>query len=117
MMNIPLRRELVATARKMSESGLTGGTSGNVSVRVEGGLLITPSGLPYDDMGIEDLCELSSDGKPRSFGLEPSTEWRIHCDIYRTRPEVKAIVHAHPMFATTLSILTTPPPSRSHPQP
>jgi L-fuculose-phosphate aldolase len=54
---------------------------------------------------MEDLCELDLDGKQAAWGRKPSSEWRIHADLFRARPEVSGIVHAHPMFSTTLSIL------------
>jgi L-fuculose-phosphate aldolase len=102
---IPERRAIIATARKMNEVGLNQGTSGNVSVRIDGGLLITPTGMPYEELTIEDICELRTDGQPTGWTRKPSSEWRIHVDVYQRRPEVKGIVHAHPMFCTTLSIL------------
>jgi len=101
------RRELLATARQLNASGLGAdrSTSGNLSVRVKGGLLITPTGIPYEAMKARDLVELGSDGAPRPGQLFPSSEWRFHCDIYRSRPEAQAIVHAHPRFATALACL------------
>lgn len=104
-MHIAVRREVIAPARKMNEVGLNRGTSGNVSARVEGGLLITPTGLPYEELGLEDIVELDLSGRARSMSRTPSSEWRIHADLYRTRSEVGAIVHAHPMFCTTLAIV------------
>lgn len=105
MMHISLRREVLETARRMNAEALNRGTSGNVSARVEGGFLITPTGMPYDALGIEDLVELDFDGRARGVARKPSSEWRIHADLYRSRPEVRGIVHAHPMFCTTLAIL------------
>jgi len=100
-----LRQVLLATARRMNELGLNQGTSGNVSARVPGGLLITPTGMPYEDMRSEDLVEMRMDGSAPGYQLLPSSEWRIHRDLYETRADVDAVVHAHAMFATTLSCL------------
>jgi L-fuculose-phosphate aldolase len=99
------RRELLAVARESIASGLVlpHGTSGNLSVRIARGFLITPTGIPFMTMGASDLVELSADGTPRRGQLVPSSEWRFHRDIYRTRPEAGAIVHAHSPFATVLA--------------
>lgn len=88
----------------MNALGLNQGTAGNLSARVPGGLLITPSGLPYDETKPADIVALDPAGKPRGR-LAPSSEWRIHLDIMRARPEVGAVLHAHSMFATTLACL------------
>lgn len=105
MRHFQLRRELLETARRMNELGLNQGTSGNVSARVEGGMLITPTGMPYEDMRSEDVVEMRHDGHVPAFQLLPSSEWRIHRDLYARRDDVGAVVHAHAMFATTLSCL------------
>jgi L-fuculose-phosphate aldolase len=104
MKHAALRRELVETARSINTLGINQGTSGNLSVRVEGGFLITPSGLPYDECTVDDIVEMDMDGCYSSVRL-PSTEWRFHRDIYARRPEVRAIVHTHSNFATTLACL------------
>jgi L-fuculose-phosphate aldolase len=101
------RRELLGAARELSTSGLAASrsTSGNLSTRIKTGLLITPTGVRYEVMAAGDLVELDSQGLPRAGQLAPSSEWRFHRDIYRSRPEAKAIVHAHPPFATALACL------------
>jgi L-fuculose-phosphate aldolase len=99
-----LRRQIVAACQDMNRRGINQGTSGNISARVTEGLLITPSGLPYDEMKPADIVLMKKDGN--SVGrLQPSSEWRFHTSIMATRPEVGAIVHTHSMFATTLSCL------------
>ena len=97
-----LRWQLVETARQMSELGLTPGTSGNVSCRVSGGFLITPSGLDYRTMRSQDIVEMFPDGRVHGRH-EPSTEWRMHAALYAHRSDVHAVVHTHSMFATTLA--------------
>lgn len=99
-----LRREIIRTCLQMNALGINQGTSGNVSARVEDGLLITPSGVPYDELRTEDIVLMGPDGSHDGM-LPPSTEWRFHLDIMATRPEVGAIVHTHPTFATTLAIM------------
>jgi L-fuculose-phosphate aldolase len=103
MKYLPLRRRIIATARAFAPLGLGVGCAGNVSARVRSGLLITPSGAPYDELAPADIVELGSGGARRSGRLAPSSEWRFHCDILAARPEVNAIVHVHSPFATALA--------------
>ncbi|CAN5808159.1 class II aldolase/adducin family protein [soil metagenome] len=100
-----LREELVVTARRMSDLGLTPGMSGNVSVRTPRGLLVTPSGLPYGELVADDVVEIGLDGQVRPGQRSPSTEWQLHRDILGSRPDVQAIVHTHSLFCTTISTL------------
>jgi L-fuculose-phosphate aldolase len=104
MSEIELRREIVATALAMNERSINRGKSGNVSARTEGGFLITPSGLDYESMSPEDIVAMTAAGEPRGL-LLPSSEWRFHRDIYASREDAGAIVHAHSPFATTLACL------------
>jgi L-fuculose-phosphate aldolase len=99
-----LRRQIIEICRKMNALGINQGTSGNASARIEGGFLLTPTSLPYDQMTEDDVVVMRSDG---TYVGErpPSTEWRFHLDIMNARPEVGAIVHAHPTFATTIAIM------------
>ncbi len=99
-----LRRAIIDTCLEMNSSGLNQGTSGNVSARVKGGMLITPSGRPYKTMKPKDIVFMHEDGSYEG-DLVPSTEWRFHLDIMNSRLDVNAIVHAHPTFCTTLAIL------------
>ena len=98
-----LRRKLIRHALTMSASGLSPGTSGNLSVRWRGGFLITPSGVAYEGLEPEDIVAMSLDGQ-YSHSLAPSSEWQMHRDIYAARPDVKAVVHAHAPHATALAI-------------
>lgn len=104
MTNLKLRREIIATALAMNELRINRGKSGNVSARVAGGFLVTPSGLAYESTQPEDIVAVSLDGKATGRRA-PSSEWRFHRDIYAARPEVGGIVHAHSSFATTLACL------------
>ncbi|HEV2219901.1 MAG TPA: class II aldolase/adducin family protein [Casimicrobiaceae bacterium] len=99
-----LRNAIIATALRMNELGINRGKSGNVSARVAGGFLITPSALPYDETEPQDIVTVHDDGQAVGRYL-PSSEWRFHRAIYEARPEVRAIVHAHSPFATTLACL------------
>lgn len=97
-----LRASLLHTARSLSESGLTHGKSGNVSVRCGDGFLITPSGIAYDHLSSEQLVQVSLQGRWDS-ALAPSSEWHMHQRLYVARPDASALVHAHPLHATALA--------------
>jgi L-fuculose-phosphate aldolase len=100
-----LREELITTARRMSELGLTPGMSGNVSVRTSTGLLVTPSGMPYGELVPDDAVEVKHDGSMRAGQRTPTTEWQLHRDILGARQDIAAIVHTHSLFCTTISCL------------
>lgn len=105
-----LREEMVAYGLKLTPSGLSQGTSGNLSIRFEAGFLVTPSGMPYGEITPEDIVFVDMDGRydhPR----RPSSEWRFHRDIYAARPDVGAVVHAHPPCSTALAICRTDIPA------
>lgn len=97
------RAAIVRVAQKMDEAGFCPSKSGNVSARLNNGLLITPSGLPYAAMRPEDLIELSLEGANRSGTGKPSSEWPFHTAIYRARADAAAIVHTHSPMATALA--------------
>lgn len=99
------RELIVATGRRMNDSGLNQGTSGNLSVRVADGFLVTPTGVPYEALRPEDVVHMRADGGVAPGQLAPSSEWAIHRDVYAARPEVGGVLHAHSMFATTLACL------------
>jgi L-fuculose-phosphate aldolase len=99
-----LREEVIETCLAMNEEGINQGTSGNVSVRIPEGFLITASGVPYKKMKPQHVVEMDLDGGYRGEFL-PSTEWRMHMDIFKARPEAGAIVHVHSTFASALACL------------
>jgi L-fuculose-phosphate aldolase len=101
---LDLRKKIIATCLRMNSEGINQGTSGNVSARMDEGFLITASGIPYARMQPEHVVEMDLDGGYRGKYL-PSTEWRMHMDIYRARPEAGAIVHTHSIYATALACL------------
>jgi L-fuculose-phosphate aldolase len=114
MSDADLRHVIIEAARGMNRGGLNRGRSGNVSARVPGGMLITPSAMAYEELSPAHLVPLDLDGgrlapgdRPgdRPGALRPSTEWRLHAAIYAARPDAGAILHAHPPFATTVACL------------
>ncbi len=91
-------------------TGINRGTSGNASYRSGDGFIITPSALPYETMGPEDLVTIDADGVS-SGEYRPSSEWLFHQRIYQHRADVDAIVHLHSPAATALSTLRLDIPS------
>jgi L-fuculose-phosphate aldolase len=91
----------------MNALGLNQGMSGNISVRQDGQMLITPTATPYDRMSPDDVAVMRLDGgSDRWVGpRRPSSEWRMHRDILAARPEFGALVHAHPTHCTALAML------------
>ena len=104
MQHEALRREMIATCNAMNDRGVNQGTSGNLSVRVDGGFLITPSGVPYAEMVPEDIVMMHIDASHDGV-RKPSTEWRFHRDIMARKPEVGATLHLHSRYCTALSML------------
>lgn len=100
------RRAVIAAARRTVERGVTHESSGNVSVRVAGGMAITPTGLPYGELEPDDVVVMALDGTVAAGERrDPSSEWRMHAAIYRARPEIAAVIHGHATSATAVSCL------------
>ncbi len=106
MSELEARRSIVAACRAMNALGINHGTSGNISLRHGGTMLISPSATAYEDMRAEDIAAMPIAGEYGAWEgpLKPSTEWRFHLDLIRSRPEIGAVVHGHPTFCTTLAI-------------
>jgi L-fuculose-phosphate aldolase len=103
------RDEIVLVCRRLYERGLVAGPDGNVSVRQpDGSILVTPSGLSKVDVTPDDLVVVTLDGRThagRGAGHHvPSSELRMHLRIYQRRPDVGAVVHAHPPVATAFAV-------------
>ena len=96
---IGLRREIIEAARSLTTRGLTKGTSGNVSARTATGILITPSGSPYEKLTADKIVAVDMQGRYRGQTL-PSSEWRMHLDFYLAREDCGAVVHCHSPRAT-----------------
>src|SRR5437868_10809806 len=89
-----LRQGIVDTCREMNRCGLNQGTSGNLSHRISGGMLITPTSLPYDYMRAEDVVAM--DFAANFAGdRRPSSEWRFHRDILKARDDINVVLHTH----------------------
>ncbi|WP_417695325.1 class II aldolase/adducin family protein [Roseibium sp.] len=102
---LELRQSIIDTCIEMNRRGINQGTSGNISARAGDRMLITPSGVPYDRMTPEMLVSMPIDGKGDPEGdFPPSTEWQFHLALLRAKPEMHAVVHAHPVHCTALAI-------------
>jgi L-fuculose-phosphate aldolase len=101
-----LRASIITTLRGLNAQGLNQGTSGNISVRHGDHMLITPSATPYEAMEPEMLATLPIAGTVEDWQgpLKPSTEVYFHLAILKARPEVNAILHIHPTYATALAM-------------
>lgn len=95
------RQAIIDACRRMNALGINQGTSGNISVRHVDGLLITPTSVPYEAMTPDQIVFMAMDGS-HVPGQKPSSEWRFHLEA---RPDVNAVVHAHPTYCTILAIM------------
>jgi len=101
-----IRSRVLNTARAMNAAGINRGSAGNVSVRAEGGFIITPTGMAYAESEAEDMVFVAMDGSTGDR-RKPSSEWRFHRDIYAARVEAGAVIHTHSPFATSLACMET----------
>ena len=111
-MNEDLKQQVIDYSLKLNSTNLSPLRSGNLSVRAkideDEGFYITPSGIKYEKLKLTDIVFMSLKTeydylKIANSGLNPSSEWRFHQDIYRKKPEAKAIVHTHSAHATAIS--------------
>lgn len=99
-----LSQKIIDTCLAMTRLGLNQGTAGNVSVRYKDGMLITPTGMPYELMKPENIVYVDGNGKHEDNKL-PSSEWQFHLAVYQTRPDADAVVHNHAINCAAVSIL------------
>jgi len=104
--------EVLAAAKDMLRLGLTAGTSGNVSGRLDDGLfVITPSSVSYEDMTLGDLVVIDANGEVVVGSLRPSSERAVHLACYRHYEEVRSVIHAHPVYASMFACAREPIPA------
>lgn len=102
--DLDARQAIIDACIEMNTLGINQGTSGNISRRHGEGILISPTSTPYATLQPEDIVFMGWDGEVDGR-LPPSSEWRFHLDIMKARPEVNAVVHAHPTYCTTIAIM------------
>lgn len=103
------RQAIIEACLEMNRLGINQGTSGNISVRHEDYIFITPTSTPYEKLTTDSIVRLEMDGTAKG-PLAASSEWRFHRDIMLARQDVNAIVHAHPTYSTILAIMGLPIP-------
>ena len=95
--------EVIKYAKMLNTENLSALRSGNISVRHNDGFLITPSGVKYSSLQIDDIVFVSLNGQFDEKKQKPSSEWKFHRDIYKNKREANAIVHSHSTNATAVS--------------
>lgn len=95
---------LIDAMNAMAKQGLSKGKSGNMSIRTEQGMLITPTGMLPEVLTEDAIVHMDFSGSMlKTDSLKPSSEWPMHAAIYQSRPDNQAIVHCHSRYATTLA--------------
>ncbi|GFN22668.1 MAG: class II aldolase/adducin family protein [Thermoanaerobacteraceae bacterium] len=97
-----LKDQLVEVCHLLYQRKLVSSTGGNVSVRTERGLYITPTGYSLGELTRDDIVEMDLEGNVLSGG-RPSKEWRFHTSLLKLREDVNAVIHAHPTYAVAVS--------------
>jgi len=106
-----LKKQVLEYAQRAYQSGLMAGTSGNLSVRSEDGkIVITPSGINYITMTVDDVMVITLDGTIIEGPHRPSSEWPMHAEIYKNKPEMRGVVHIHSPYATAFAVVNEPIP-------
>ena len=98
------RLAMIEACRQMNHLGLNQGTSGNISVRVADGIVITPSGVPYDQITPEGMVKIDLNSPPEGLPIAPSTEWPFHQALHQTRPDMPVVLHAHPPYCSVVAV-------------
>jgi L-fuculose-phosphate aldolase len=101
--SVTLRQSIIDGCLWMNRNSLNQSTSGNISVRINEGMLITPSGVPYEKMTPDQFVLMPLRGEPNK-GTSPSSEWRFHQRLLSARPDMDSVVHAHPPYCSVLAV-------------
>ncbi len=105
-------QRVIAAGRGMVAGGLTTGTAGNVSERLDSGhVVVTPAAVPYAELTPADLVVLDLDGAVVEGTRTPTSEWALHLALHRNYPEIGAVLHAHPPYASAFAAARTPLPA------
>lgn len=100
-----MKKEILSAVNYIISNNLVKGTWGNISIKDKDKIYITPSGIPYNLLKEDDICIVDLNGNT-VVGENPSSELPAHLEIYNNREDVNAIVHTHPIFSTTVSLVT-----------
>lgn len=117
MTNQQVAELLITISRRVDAKGLVTATDGNISARLPGGsILATPTSMNKGVVTIDDLVEVTITGEQIGGARRPSTEMKMHLFIYRQRPDVHAVVHCHPIYATGFAAAGKPLPQNIFPE-
>lgn len=103
-----LREEICEIGRRMYGRRMVAANDGNISVKLsENEILCTPTGVSKGFMKPEQLCKIDITGNVLEMeeGFGPSSEVKMHLRVYQKRPDMQAVVHAHPIFATSFAVM------------
>jgi L-fuculose-phosphate aldolase len=101
MQEAEARRQIVEAGRRLRDRFFVASNDGNISARLsDAELLVTPTGMNKGDIAPEQILKIDMDGRVLAGGLKPSSETKMHIAVYKARPDIDAIVHAHPPVAT-----------------
>ncbi len=104
-----IREQIIEAGKRLYAKGFVASNDGNISARLDDDtLLITPTGICKGDLQPENLIKVDCSGKVISGDLKPTSEMKMHLAVYRKRPDVKGIVHAHPQKATAFAVAGLP---------
>jgi len=99
-----IRQEIIKGGLRLVKEGLVARTWGNISIRVdETHMFITPSGRNYEDLTPDDIVLVNYHTSKHEGNIKPSSEKELHCEIYRTRKNIHAVIHTHQMNASTVA--------------
>jgi len=99
-----IKQEILEGGQRLLKEGLVARTWGNISIRVnDTHMLITPSGRPYEELSMDDIVLVNYQNSSYEGNVKPSSEKELHCEIYRTRKDVFAVIHTHQMNASTVA--------------
>jgi L-fuculose-phosphate aldolase len=104
------KKELLDICLKMIENDLVIGSSGNVSVRIDDHVVITPSSIHYTEMKVEDMVVIDMQGEVIEGSRNPSVEWQMHVALYQDRSDATVVIHSHSIYASAMAIKRLPLP-------
>jgi L-fuculose-phosphate aldolase len=99
-----VKQQIIEAGKRLLKKGLVSRTWGNVSIRVdENFMVITPSGRAYEELALNDIVLVNYHTSKYEGNIKPSSEKELHCEIYRTRKSINAVIHTHQMNASTVA--------------
>lgn len=104
-----IRQQICDVGQKLYDKGFVAANDGNISVKISPNeLIVTPTGVSKGGMKPEDLVKMTLDGTILSGKSKPSSEVKMHIQVYRLNPKIQAVVHAHPPIATAYAVARVP---------